>query len=441
MHSRRFATGAAALLLAAAGASAQDSPTSPRSADTTDEIAGKPTPGAEVTRRPVEGPVDGVTPADLEQVPGEPRAPADTTDDIAGKPTPEEPIGKVVDAPDCTGYGNGFSTIPGTSTCLRVGGYVRFDSGFGDLNGADTNDPANGGADTWSQSVRFAFNTYTSAETPLGRLNTFTETRFTYGDTVATNDLDVENPDGNGVAPRGSTTDTSLNFAWIELGGFRAGKGETLFDTFVDYAGAVINDTTIGGYGFFDTDFVQYTYAPEDGAVSAAIGFENGANDYLIDDYVPHVVLAVGTKAGPGVARLALALDTRDGEDVNGDGLGGYSVDLRGDVEFSPTASVFLMGLYGENSSAYTTWATGNPNDDTPSVIAGHTATINDRLVSNSQLQWVRNNAAGDDLYNVVANVAYEIVPGVAITPELQWRHDAAGGDDFGGVLRAQASF
>ena len=37
-----------------------------------------------------------------------------------------------------------------------------------------------------------------------------------------------------------------LNHAYIELGGFRIGKTNSLFTTFTDYAGGVINDDFVG---------------------------------------------------------------------------------------------------------------------------------------------------------------------------------------------------
>ena len=43
----------------------------------------------------------------------------------------------------CDTYGAGFYYIPGTETCLRVGGYIRYDigvEGFGAINANDRND-------------------------------------------------------------------------------------------------------------------------------------------------------------------------------------------------------------------------------------------------------------------------------------------------------------
>jgi opacity protein-like surface antigen len=38
----------------------------------------------------------------------------------------------------CDAYGAGYFYIPGTETCLKIGGYVRYDMRFGETNGLDT---------------------------------------------------------------------------------------------------------------------------------------------------------------------------------------------------------------------------------------------------------------------------------------------------------------
>ncbi|TGV63519.1 porin, partial [Mesorhizobium sp. M00.F.Ca.ET.149.01.1.1] len=37
----------------------------------------------------------------------------------------------------CDVYGSGYFYIPGTETCLRIGGYVRYDIGVGDVGSFD----------------------------------------------------------------------------------------------------------------------------------------------------------------------------------------------------------------------------------------------------------------------------------------------------------------
>ena len=186
----------------------------------------------------------------------------------------------------CDVYGAGYFYIPGTETCLRVGGYIRYDIGIGDREGTrDVTDRLNGGLnDTYYKQGRFSLRTWTGQETELGTLKTYTETRFNFGNTT---------PGGYNVA---GNKGVSLNFAWIQLGGLRIGKDESAFDTFSDYAGNVIDDTIVG-YGSFDTNLISYTFDAGNG-FSAIVSLEQGSGAYTIDSYMPHVV--VGAKYSQG---------------------------------------------------------------------------------------------------------------------------------------------
>jgi len=120
----------------------------------------------------------------------------------------------------CDVYGTGYFYIPGTETCLRVGGYVRFDINGGDLLTT---------GDTYDTNARFSLQVSTASETELGTLRTYVETRFNYGN----GGNDSAGIRFNAADPFDATDDTgvSLNFAWIQLGGFRVGKDESLFTT------------------------------------------------------------------------------------------------------------------------------------------------------------------------------------------------------------------
>ncbi|TGP84264.1 porin, partial [Mesorhizobium sp. M8A.F.Ca.ET.218.01.1.1] len=69
----------------------------------------------------------------------------------------------------CDVYGSGYFYIPGTETCLRIGGYVRYDIGFGDVGaftGAESVDHQDGDVqDTWYKNARFTLKTWTGQET------------------------------------------------------------------------------------------------------------------------------------------------------------------------------------------------------------------------------------------------------------------------------------
>ncbi|TIV78677.1 MAG: porin, partial [Mesorhizobium sp.] len=221
----------------------------------------------------------------------------------------------------CDVYGSGYFYIPGTETCLRIGGYVRYDIGVGDVgsfDGATSADVEDGGSNhTFYKNARFTLKTWTGQETELGTLKTYTETRWNFGNRNA--DLGAD-PDGAGplgptVNPAGNKG-TSLNFAWIQLGGLRVGKDESAFNTFIGYAGNVIQDTLVP-YGDFDTNVVQYYFDAGNG-FSAVISLEEGSGGGTdgvygvgtIDSYVPHVVGGVKWTQGWGAITGVVAYDS-----------------------------------------------------------------------------------------------------------------------------------
>lgn len=331
---------------------------------------------------------------------------------VAAEPEPVEYV-RVCDA-----FGTGYFYIPGTETCLRIHGYVRYDVGVGDLFAVTSNT----GDETYFKRARASFRVSTASETELGTLRTYVETRWQFD----TNDT---------VAGYTNDSEFSLNFAWIQLGGLRIGKDESLFTTFTGYAGGVIND---GNYGPFDTNLISYTY--NGGAWRAAIALEQGDDSLAagggwgIDDYVPHVVAGVGGSFGMVDLSAVAGWDSRDL--VN---RGGFAGKLRADVKINDAASVFAMLMYGENESAYTTWARGAITDETFSVIGGASYKFNDKATFNIQGQWIDGNAL-NDVWAVVANVAYEVVPGLTVTPEIAYQDNGAT-DQFGGYFRVQRSF
>ncbi|MDB5846569.1 MAG: porin, partial [Rhodoferax sp.] len=197
----------------------------------------------------------------------------------------------------CDVYGAGYFYIPGTETCLRIGGYIRFDAGFGDggrvLDGTTTRDQMDGGLQqTWSKNTRFAFRTYTGQETEFGTLKTFTELRLNYGNVQA------KDSDGNITGSPAGNKAADIHFAWIQLGGLRVGKDETVYDTFIGYAGNVVQDTIIP-YGLKDTNLISYYFDAGNGFTAVA-SLEEGSGAQTIDSYIPHVVGGVKYKGGWG---------------------------------------------------------------------------------------------------------------------------------------------
>ncbi|RWI66763.1 MAG: porin [Mesorhizobium sp.] len=306
---------------------------------------------------------------------------------------------------------------------------------MGTFTGAGTVDVEDGDEqDTYWKRARFTLKTWTGQETELGTLKTYTETRFNFRNTQG---------DTSPYLNEAGNTGVSLPYAWIQLGGLRVGKDDSAFDTFIGYAGNVLNDTLVP-YGGFDTNVVQYYFDAGNG-FSAVVSLEQGYGDFTIDSYVPHVVGGVKWTQGWGAITGVIAYDSNY-EEVAGK--------VRLDVTPMENLSLFIMAGYGTDDNytdggfaipaggrgMYKLWS-GNW-----AVWGGGTYTINEKTSFNTQISYDEGENLG-----VVANIAYDIVPGLKITAEASYFHlgdetvsnwtGADDDDNFGGLLRFQRSF
>ncbi|NNU62542.1 porin [Ochrobactrum soli] len=337
----------------------------------------------------------------------------------------------------CDAYGAGYFYIPGTETCLRIHGYVRYDVKGGDnvYSGTDR--------EGWDKSARFALRTSTASETELGTLKTFTETRFNYSSSNSRRDGYYGGQlDENGRFDGGTSSDVTLQFAYIELGGLKVGIDESEFHTFTGYLGDIINDDVVSA-GAYRTGKISYTFTGGNG-FSAVIaleqggdddgGFSNGLHDYSIDGYMPHVVGGLKYAGGWGSIAGVVAYDSVIEE---------WAAKVRGDVNITDRFSVWLQGAYASEESPdqmYGQWG------GDWAVWGGLKFKATDKAVFNLQ-------GAHDDWGKtaIAANVAYELVPGFTITPEINytrfsndWRAYDGGiteKDAIGGTIRFQRSF
>ena len=363
---------------------------------------------------------------------------------VVAEPEPAEYV-KICDV-----YGAGYFYIPGTETCLRIGGYVRYDASLGQVgsfNGARATDVLSGKEqDTWAKNARFTLKTWTGQETELGTLKTYTETRINFGNTGTSG---LYNPETETWGPGAANKGITLNFAWIQLGGLRVGKDESAFNTFIGYAGNVINDTLVP-YGGFDTNVVQYYFDAGNG-FSAVVSLETGSgsadasyglyqdsgtgND-SIDSYVPYVVGGVKYTQGWGAITAVGAYDSTWEE---------WTGKVRLDVNVSSALSLWVMGGYGTDKNIdrnfYKQWG-GNW-----AVWGGGTYKFNEKTSFNLQVSYDEAKEFG-----LAANVAYDIVPGFTITAEVDWANATKYGASWtgipagktnavGGILRFQRSF
>lgn len=351
----------------------------------------------------------------------------------------------------CDAYGTGYFYIPGTETCLRIHGHVRYEATAGDdvySRGFESRDDKlfenlNTKRDSWDKLARFALRLSTATETEYGALTSFTEMRFQW-------------KNGNDDSSTGT-----LRKAYMQLGGLRVGLDDSAFKTFAGDLGDVINDDVIlsGGYR---TGLISYTFAAHNG-FSAILSLEQGNNvdvddvpsDWAaapwsgtINDYTPHVVGGLKYAQGWGALTAVAAYDASNQS---------WAAKLRGEVIITDRLSLWTMGGYKSNkdnyvnvldansqvtgqvraiSSFYGTWG------GDWAVWGGAAYQLTDKAVANAQLAY-----DGSKTFAATANVEYALVPGFVITPEVsytQWNDSKSvlnGKDAVQGMIRFERSF
>lgn len=161
----------------------------------------------------------------------------------------------------CDAFGAGYFYIPGTDTCLQIGGLVRSELYGGDNVYARTAGERH--RDTYAWLTRGALTFATASLTDWGTLRSFMSLR---SDWQAGADFGSAN----------DRTSGSLRQGYIELGGLRVGLDETAFTAWVNDYGNVLNDDVLNGSAG-RTNLISYTYSSRQG-FSAILSLEQGNN-------------------------------------------------------------------------------------------------------------------------------------------------------------------
>ncbi len=173
---------------------------------------------------------------------------------VAAEPEPMEYV-RVCDA-----FGTGYFYIPGTETCLKIGGYVRVQ-----LDGRSDND-LSGDESGYRTNTRAQLRLDAKSDTEFGAL----ASRIT---------LRANNNDGS--------SDFALNETYIELGGFRVGYFYNYFDNGLPGETVLADDAPFsnGGLGG-DTlnNSVRYTYDGGAFSVYGQVDAFESQNGWKVDD-------------------------------------------------------------------------------------------------------------------------------------------------------------
>jgi len=269
----------------------------------------------------------------------------------------------------CSAYGAGFFYIPGTDTCLRVGGRVRAEYTVGTRYGE--------GQDAYGTRARGRLNIDARTATAYGTLRTF----FRYELTNSSGFYNSSIGGNQGIIAPGTTRNTAassfsnanLDLAFVQFGPITAGRAQSFFDFYAnDYTFSTLRTadsrlnllayTATFGSGFSATvsleDRNTGTGNRENGVASPA-----AASTTLGQDF-PDVVASLRVDQGWGSAQLSGALTSRNisntGPLFNGskDELGfavqgGVKLNLpmlaAGDV-------LFLQAAYADGALGYLGW-------------------------------------------------------------------------------------
>ncbi|WP_182087181.1 porin [Aureimonas sp. ME7] len=374
----------------------------------------------------------------------------------------------------CDVYGKGFYYIPGTETCLSVGGYVRFQ-----VNVAG--DPAvNLEGDDYqvASRVRARLNFDAREETELGTLRAFAR-------------LQATNTSGgsNGV---------DINQAYIQLGGLLLGYRDSLWSSGIGgIEDGLLTDTDLV-VGDFNTNQASYTFTS--GGFAATLGIEDDGTG----DVVPDVHAKLVYSGAWGGAYISGVYDeTFNREDVRrayGTNLGFINLAgvtptllqdgnndafaLKGGVLLkdliAPKSQLKIEGHYAFDPTVYATlagvdtvagFAANNPNilNPTPGAIpifleyavgAGYAqafgkfgVAIAGQYGETFDTTFFLNNngvvtpyTASADYYAVVGNVGYQITNNFATLAEVSYKNVDFSGpigetDQVSGFLRFQRGF
>ena len=151
----------------------------------------------------------------------------------------------------CDAYGTGYFYIPGTETCLKIGGYLRFDVGFGAGDAYDGNNE-----DDWAAHTRSHVTFTAKSDTEYGTLTSGIVLETNYRGTDTGGDSAVSPTVGNSTTLGGAGNGTAIDEAFISIAGVTVGKFANWWDN--DFSGET--DVLATLHGTTKPNAIRYQY-------------------------------------------------------------------------------------------------------------------------------------------------------------------------------------
>ena len=348
----------------------------------------------------------------------------------------------------CDAYGAGFFYIPGSETCLKIGGYAQAEY---NIFWHDRNSSIGGGLyggrrleNQISTRARADINLDARTNTEMGLLRSYIELWITNG--------------SYGAAA--GTTGVDLVRAFVQFGGLTAGRSQSMFDFFAgDYTQ---NAWFEAAHGDTWTNLLAYTFSFGNG-ISATLSIEDPSTDsnglrragYTATPAgiyggvkSPDFVGVLAVEQAWGSAQLSGVLHDNFPSDSTVSSKMGYA--LQGGVKLNVPAlgsatQVALQVAYAKGALGYLTPSVGLNNgawvrdfnldnaavnqNSGLAIAAGLTHGLTKTLTANLEASYLRFWSAQSSTldrnfgqYDIAANVSWAPVKGLTITPELAYR-------------------
>ena len=333
---------------------------------------------------------------------------------VAAEPEPMEYV-RVCDA-----YGTGFFYIPGTETCLKIGGHLRFEKYY---------EKAKGSKAYYQWHTRGRIEVEAKNDSEWGTVYSWIRLQGDSYNNATTDSV------GGGNQTRW--------FYYFGIGGLEFGRFDSPGIRFMGYGGR----TDWGGsYGDeWDRQYVSYTATFD--SITAFVAIENdlynGSNyNYGVDTNGDGIVdtTVLNQKNADGgrtyMPDVSAGIKGTFGEYEVGANFGYDESDesflvrkwVRGDIGMF---GFTLMGLYSDSANnAFFHY-------DGFSGILGLSAKVTDTVTVAKDIQWW-----DDDSWRVIGNVSWAVAPGFSVLLEASYGDGKSVGDNVRtGMLRFQRSF
>jgi hypothetical protein len=313
----------------------------------------------------------------------------------------------------CDAYGAGYFYIPGTETCLKVGGFARYQiDGVRKEDNIKNIEGKNEAGVAHAAKARLIFEAKNESE--IGTVSSYI--RF----------------DSTTTGAKKATSAAWDNQYSLGVGGLEMGYRTAQWSRFSGDGGFTDHG---GNYGDHAAHYISYTFATD--AFSAIVSLDNDDSA----NYMPDVMAGVSGKFGSLEGTVSVGYDESAYLSSTGENKGEFAVKATTGYDFE-VAKLRLVGFYaaGYNSYWYST-AMGTNNESTAmGVIAGVSAPVGEKL--NLALDVSYDKAKGGKATTaIIGDVKYKIASGLDALVEVrnQKTKDSKATTDY--FIRFERSF